>query len=276
MKVPLLLPLLLGLTAPIPPLDAASALREGNRRFHAGDLEGAIAAYASGYDGSDPLLAYNIGTAAHHLGRLPEALLWYRRAEASGQVRDTWLRENLELVRGQLRDAGAREETGTAWSFWMGQRQRLVWIGLLLAWAALPALLLPRDPRVRRAAVAAVALAAGLPFAAGLWLGRNGPRAAVLLADCPGPSGSLRAGSEVRVFSADGGAWRVPGTGFVCPNASVGLVEPSPRPSPRLSVLVESLLSSAGSATSGNPFLEGTMGTQHRIGGATTRMGMAA
>ncbi|HKH49095.1 MAG TPA: hypothetical protein VKM72_30890 [Thermoanaerobaculia bacterium] len=276
MKVPLLLPLLLGLTAPLPPLDSAAALREGNRRFHAGDLEGAMAAYASGYDGSDPLLAYNLGAAAHHLERLPEALLWYRRAEAAGRVDDPWLRENLELVRGQLRDAGAREETGTAWSFWMEHRQRLVWIGLLLAWAALPALLLPRDPRIRRAAVAAVALAAGLPFAAGLWLGRNGPRAAVLLADCPGPSGKLPAGSEVRVFPADGRGWRVPGTGFVCPDRSVGMVEPPPRPSPVLSALTESLLSSAESATSGSPFLEGTMGTQYAVVGATIRTDGAA
>lgn len=276
MKVPLLLPLLLGLTAPIPPPDSTAALREGNRRFHAGDLEGAMAAYASGYDGSDPLLAYNLGAAAHHLERLPEALLWYRRAEAAGPVDDPWLRENLELVRGQLRGAGAREETGTAWSFWMSHHRRLVWIGLLLAWAALPAVLLPRTPRVRRAAVVTVALAAGIPFATGLWLGRSGPRAAVLLKDCTGPSGALPAGSEVRVFPADGRGWRVPGTGFVCPNGAVGLVEPPPRSSPLLSALTESLLSSAGSATSGSPFLEGTMGTQYAIGGATTRTDGAA
>lgn len=225
MRVPLLLPLLLGLTAPLPPLDSASALREGNRRFHAGDLEGAMTVYASAYDGSDPLVAYNIGAAAHHLGRLPEALLWYRRAEASGPSGDSWLRENLELVRGQLRDAGVREETGTSWSFWMSHRQRLVWTGLLLAWAALPALLLPRNPRVRRAAVAAVALASALPFGAGLLLGRRGPREAVLLEACAGPSGGLPAGSEVSVFPADGPGWRVPGTDFVCPERSIGLVD---------------------------------------------------
>jgi hypothetical protein len=68
-----------------------------------------------------------------------------------------------------------------------------------------------------------VALAAGLPFAAGLWLGRSGPRAAVLLEDCAGPGGKLPAGSEVHVFPADGGRWRVPGKGLVCPEESIGL-----------------------------------------------------
>jgi hypothetical protein len=228
MKVPLLLPLLLGLTAPIPPPDAAAALREGNRRFHSGDLEGAMAVYTSAYDGSDPLLAYNAGAAAHHLERLPEALLWYRRAAArraaAAQADDPWLRENLELVRGQLRDAGVLDEKETAWSFWMDHRRQLVWTGLLLAWMVLPALLLPRSSRVRRAAVAAVALAAGLPFAAGLWLGHGGPRDAVVLADCAGPGGKLPAGSEVHVFPADGRGFRVPGSGVVCPQKSIGLV----------------------------------------------------
>lgn len=225
----LLLPLLLGLTAPVPPLDAADALREGNRRFHAGDLTGAMEAYAagygqsSGYDGSrDPLLAYNLGAAAHHLERLPEALLWYRRAAEHAD--DLWLQENLELVRDELRAAGARE-AGATWSFWMDHRRRLLWIGALLAWAALPALLLPRTTRARRAALAAVALAAGLPFAAGLLLGRSGPRAAVLLDDCAGPAGRLRAGSEVRVFPVDGRGWRIPGTELTCPEEAVGVVE---------------------------------------------------
>src|SRR5262245_59538298 len=96
--VPLLL-LLLGMAAPHPPSDAAAALREGNRRFHAGDLEEAMEAYAAGYDGADPLLAYNLGTTAHHLDRLPEALLWYRRAIASdsGGAGNPWLRDNLRL-----------------------------------------------------------------------------------------------------------------------------------------------------------------------------------
>lgn len=229
MRAALLLPLLLGLAAPAPPENTA-ALREGNRRFHAGDLKGALEMYAAGYDDTaDPLLAYNLGTAAHHLERLPEALLWYRRAETA-QAGDPWLRENLALVRGQLRDGGARGETESRWAFWMDHRRPLLGLGALLAWAALPAVLLPRSPRARRAALAAVALAAGLPFAAGLLLGHFGPRAAVLLRDCNGPDGKLPAGSEIRVFPAGepapGEGWRIPETGFICPETAVGLVEP--------------------------------------------------
>jgi hypothetical protein len=232
MRVPLLLSLLLGLALPPPAPDFDAALREGNRRFQVGDLEGAMTVYTAAWDGADPLLAYNIGTAAHHLGRLPEALLWYRRAEVAGYDGDLWLEDNLALVRGQLHDAGAREEAATPWGFWMENRERLLWTGLLLAWAVIPAFLLPRAPRVRRLAVAAVAFAATLPFAAGLLLSRSGPRAAVLLESCPGPSGQLPAGSEVRVFPADGPGWRVPGTDFVCPDRAVGLVEAPPAQPP--------------------------------------------
>jgi hypothetical protein len=231
MKAPLLLSLLLGLLAPAPPPGAEPALREGNRRFQAGDFEGAIAAYTAGYDGSDPLLAYNIGTAAHHLERLPEALLWYRRAEAGDGGGDPWLRENLELVRAQLRDGGAGAAPRTAWSYWMEHGRQLAWTGLLLAWAAVPAVLLPRSARGRRTALLAVALAAGLPFAGGLWLGLRGPKPGVLLHDCAGPAGKLPAGSEIPVFPAEG-SWRVPGLDLVCPADAVGLVEPPPRPSP--------------------------------------------
>jgi tetratricopeptide (TPR) repeat protein len=236
---PLLL-LWLGLAAPVPPSDAAAALREGNRRFHAGDLEGAMEAYAAGYgraagyDGADPLLAYNLGTVAHHLERLPEALLWYRRAMAGDPARTDhpWLRENLELVREQLHADGARNETAAAaWSFWMDHHHRLVWTGILLAWAALPAVLLPRSARTRRVALTAVAIAAGAPFAAGLLLDRSGPQAAVLLQDCGEPADRLPAGSEIWVFPAappNGRGWRIPGSGLVCPDEAVGLVEAPP------------------------------------------------
>lgn len=231
MRASLLLLLLLGPAAPVlPPSDPAAALHEGNRRFHAGDLEGALAAYAAGYgraagyDGSDPLLAYNLGTVCHHLERLPEALLWYRRA-AAVHPGDPWLRENLALVREQLRAGGARDETGALWGFWMEHRLHLLWAGITLAWAVLPALLLPRSARARRTAVTAVAIAAGLPFGAGLLLGRSGPQAAVLLRDCAGPAGRLPAGSEVRVHPEAERGWRVAETGLVCPQEAVGLVE---------------------------------------------------
>jgi hypothetical protein len=215
------------------PADPEAALREGNRRFHEGDFEGAMAAYAAGWDGTDgtdPVLAYNLGTTAHHLERLPEALLWYRRAEALGGG-DPWLSDNLELVRTQL-DASSTEvvshRTSGGWGFWMEHRPQLALLGALLAWAVLPALFLTRSPRTRRAAVAGVALLAGLPFLGAFLLDIFGPRGAVLLRDCPGPEGGLAAGSEVRVFPEPDGRWRIPegGGGFlVCPAEVVGLVD---------------------------------------------------
>jgi tetratricopeptide (TPR) repeat protein len=232
MRPALVLLLLLGWTTPAPSPDATAALREGNRRFQEGDLEGAMAAYAAGYDGNDPLLAYNLGTAAHHLERLPEALLWYRRALAE-HADHPWLQDNLELVREQLRDqmhtGGAQEETGVAtWSFWMDHRHQLLWTGILLAWTALPAVLLPRSARARRIALTAVAIAASAPFAAGLLLAWKGPQAAVLLRDCGRRESRLPAGSEVQVFPAappDSRGWRISGSDLICPDETVGLVE---------------------------------------------------
>ncbi|HJX28284.1 MAG TPA: hypothetical protein VJ885_10245, partial [Thermoanaerobaculia bacterium] len=82
--------------------------------------------------------------------------------------------------------------------------------------------------RARRAAVAIVAVLAGLPFLGALLLDVFGPRAAVLLRDCPGSEGGLAAGSEVRVFPAPDGRWRIPeggGDSLVCPTEAVGLVD---------------------------------------------------
>lgn len=246
MRAALLLPLLtlaataaLGFASPDTTSSLHSpetALAEGNRLFHEGNFEGAMEAYAAGWDGTDPILAYNLGTTAHHLERLPEALLWYRRAEAArGGGEDPWLRDNLELVRAQL-DASRTEvvshQTGGPWGlsigFWMEHRQWLARIGAVLAWGVLPALFLTRSPRARRAAVAVVALLAGLPFLGAFLLGALGPRAAVLLRDCPGPGGGLAAGSEVRVFPETDGRWRVPeggGDSLICPAEAVGLVD---------------------------------------------------
>lgn len=227
MRAPVLL-VLLGLAAPPLASEPAVALREGNRRFHAGDLEGAMEAYAAGYDGADPLLAYNLGAVAHRLGRLPEALLWYRRA-SMGHEGHAWLRENLQLVRGQLRSGGARNQPGVAgWDFWMRHRRRLLWLGVLCAWGAIPVAVVPLSVRRRRLAFAAVALTAVVAFTAGTSLERIGPRAAVLLADCAGPDVRLKAGSEIRVFPVspeEGRGWRIPGHSSICPVESVGLVE---------------------------------------------------
>jgi hypothetical protein len=218
--------LALGASPPGDEVDAETALVEGNRRFREGDLEGALQAYAAGYAGSgaNPVLAYNLGVAAHRLDRLPEAVLWYRRAQ-SFMRRDPWLQDNLELARSAL---GAPERPRPAWAGWVDRRLLLLLSGALLAWS-LP--FLASHAGRRRWLIALVAVLSLLSFTAGLLFGRIGPRAAVLLADCPGPgAGSgLPAGTEVWV-RRDGPDWRVLGEpeGPVCPDETMALVETGP------------------------------------------------
>lgn len=217
---------------PTDPTAPDTALREGNRLFTEGDLEAALAAYAAGWAGgeaeSDPLLAYNLGTTALHLGRLPEALLWYRRAEAASSAVDPWLRDNLEIVRRSLAPS---REAALAWAAVLEGGRWLAVGGVVLAWVTLGLLVLPR-PAFRQPA-AVVATLSCLAFLAGVALEARGPRAAVLLAACPGTD--LTAGSEVWVLEEDG-AWRVLGNrgergergkrNALCPARAVGLVDP--------------------------------------------------
>ena len=205
--------------------DLETALAEGNRKFGKDETEAALETYARGYaDGRSPVagvLAYNAGTCALQLGRLPEALLWFRRAEvlATG---DPWLRDNLALARHALGDP---PEAEPAWSLWLARRRWIAAGGVVLAWAGFGLLLLL--PRLHRGWFAGLVLLAGAAFAAGSLLDRIGPRAAVLLAACPAPGGGLPAGSEVWVLPA-GRGWRVLGEGreLRCPPNSVALVEP--------------------------------------------------
>ena len=212
--------ILLAVTSP------QEALREGNRLFEQGDLEAALDAYAAGWNGPpDPVLAYNLGATAHHLGRMPEAVLWYRRAEAAS-LDEPWLRENLGIARRAL--GVPPEGPRSAWDLWARSGRWLALSGVVLAWAAL-ALLLAR----RR--VAPVALLAGLTFASGIVLSLRGPQAAVLLEDCPAEAPGLAAGSEVWVTPAGDGTWRVLGgvggpSGLLCPGPAVGLVDFQSRP----------------------------------------------
>lgn len=204
------------------------ALEEGNRLFREGDLEEALAAYAAGYgrgDGNlDPLLSYNLGVTAHHLGHLPEALLWYRRAEAAGSE-DPWLRDNLDLVRRAL--GTPPEDVASTWGTWVERSRWLVLAGVILAWGTLALLIL----RPRGLWLAPAALLSCAAFGAGILLEVRGPRAAVLLAGCPEGEGGLPAGTEVWVL-ADGGGWRVLGgdQGLRCPASAVGLVEQNELP----------------------------------------------
>jgi tetratricopeptide (TPR) repeat protein len=208
--------------APADPTDPDVALREGNRLFEEGELEEAMTVYAAGYgrgdSGADPLLAYNLGTTAHHLGRLPEALLWYRRAQAAAHD-DPWLQENLDLLRRSL---GAGEGPAPLWAYGAKAGRWLAMAGVVLAWVALALLALGR----RRGLLAAVALLACAAFAGGFLLDRKGPRAGVLLETCPAGKGGLPAGTEVVVLP-DGAGFRVLGhAGLRCPAERIGLVEP--------------------------------------------------
>lgn len=200
-------------------VDAETALREGNRRFREGRLEAAVEAYRAGLEpgGEVPVLAYNLGTALHRLGRLPEAILWYRRAQAAGST-DPWLAENLERARSDLAAARRGPPAPLAPALLHPWLPRAV--AALLAWAGLvTALVAP--PRGR--AVAAVLLTAALAAWAGAALVRRlGPQPAVLLSACPP---ALPAGSEVWVVAEPSGAYRVSGSGDLCPAATVGLLD---------------------------------------------------
>ncbi len=201
------------------------ALDEGNRLFEADEIEAALEAYARGWTGdgsrADGILAYNTGTCALHLGRLPEALLWYRRAEVAIPG-DPWLRDNLAHTHHALGGDPAMEDLPSSSSSWS---RPLAFAGVALAWTTFLLVVLARRPS--RGLLALLALLACASFAAGIagmLPGRFGPRAAVLLLPC----GGLPAGSEVRVRALDGGGWRIVGQGdrLRCPAEGVGLVGP--------------------------------------------------
>lgn len=207
---------------------SAIALEAGNRLFAEDDLEGALEAYGDGWSGSaspeDAVLAYNAGTSALRLGRLPEALLWLRRAEAAAPG-DPWVRDNLAMARDAL--SLPPPEPPLPWSVWARYGPWAALGGIVLAWTACGLLALGRRPQPRW--LAAFAVLSLTLFAAGLAAGRIGPRPAVLLEPCPlAPAAKegLPAGSEVWVRPAREG-WRVEGRdGLLCPGPAIGLVAP--------------------------------------------------
>ena len=202
-------------------VDAQSALSTGNRLFRDGQIEAAIAAYREGYSPSDPhpTLVYNLGAALHHLDRLPEAVLWYRRAAAD----DPWLEENLWLARRSL--GSQLLPAGGALGFLGRHTGALRVAAIVLAWAVLASVIATaRVPR--RIFLGTVLLAAALYLGA-VAIDRWGPRPAVILTDCIAPTGELPAGTEVWVRRSAEGDWSVSGTAdATCPAASVGLVFP--------------------------------------------------
>lgn len=216
--------------------DPEAALDQGNRLFRRGEREAALAAYAEGWNPDDPhpLLGYNLGATAHRLGRLPEAILWYRRAEEAGLRGDPWLRENLALARAELGlpEGGAPPAPGV----WRRLTPEMRWAAVALAWAALLVLAAPRLPRPwRRAGTATLAALSLGAFLAAALLDRFGPRPVVLLAGCNAAdpaTGGLPPGSEAwAVPHRDGGGaprWRIVGLPhpLECPAEALGWVEP--------------------------------------------------
>ena len=217
---------------------AETALAAGNRLVRDGRLEEALNVYAAGYAGTgspDPVLSYNLGAVAHHLDRLPEALLWYRRAEIGVRGTDPELRadlsDNLELAHRSLESLGVPPgEPPASWRLWIEHREHLPLVGVVLSWCALP--LLALRPGIRGKVLMPLAVLSGLAFAAAFQprLLLAGPRPAVLLQPCPTTDAGLPAGSEVWVTPDGPGNWRVArrdaGRELRCPGEAVGLVLP--------------------------------------------------
>jgi tetratricopeptide (TPR) repeat protein len=225
MRVRPILPLLLAaaaaaaLTGIAEDADPLAALNEGNRLFRNGQLEAAVDAYRAGYspDAPHPTLAYNLGTALHHLDRLPEAILWYRRA---GDSDDPWVAENLWLARRSL-GTQALPPGGLA-GVLAPRADLLRWLAVLCAWGAAAMVVARRELPLWAAAVALAACVAlyGTAVAVERW----GPRPAVLLAACATSAGELPAGTEAWVRRQDDGGFKVTAADAVCPAAAVALV----------------------------------------------------
>ncbi len=227
--------LVLGVLAPVvtlaavamadtePTDDQVSSLREGNRLYREGRLEEARDRYLAGYtpETPHPILAYNLGTTSHHLGLVPEAILWYRRAQASNPG-DPWMQQNLDNARAGL---GLQPYPAPGLAGLVArQRTALLYAGASLAWCGL--ILWIARPR-RSAALAFSLLAAGiLTFGTTMAMNRNAPQAAVVLEDCSAASGDLPAGSEIWVTGRTEEGFRITAGEAVleCPSTAIALV----------------------------------------------------
>lgn len=205
------------------PDDAAepTALLEGNRLFLEDKVDQALEIYEEGWtgDGSpgDAALAYNAGTSALRLGRLPEAVLWLRRAEAAVPG-DPWVRNNLDAVRDALGQPAPESPLLVAaarYGPWVALG------GTVAAWALFALLALGRP--IRPGWLAALAALSCVVFAAGFLAERLSPRAAVLLAPCPG----LPAGSEIWLRPGEEEDWKIHGQKDLrCSERAIGWVRP--------------------------------------------------
>lgn len=203
--------------------DPVAALNEGNRLFRSGQLQEAAQAYEGGYaaEAPHPTLIYNLGTTLHHLDRLPEAILWYRRGGAS---QDPWLQENLWLARRSL--GSQTLPPGGLFGHLTENAWLLRTAGVVLAWLTLAVFLVV--PRLPWWSLASLACLTVLLYGGAWGLERWGPAPAVLLQDCSTPAGDLPAGTEVWVQQA-GDAWRLSGSRVsFCPLGHAELVHPRP------------------------------------------------
>lgn len=207
------------------PGDPQDALRRGNRAFREGRLDEALDLYSAGYRPGHRLLAYNAGTTAHHLDRLPLALLWYRRAAREGDD-DVWLRSNRALVREQL--AAPRHAPPGPWELLTRLAPWLSLLGVTTAWAAWLVARRRTAPRPRHLPEGLLVLA-GLLVATGWVLPRRAPHPLVLLAPCDDSEGVLPAGTETWGRPAadhpDTYIVATPEGGYRCPATGVGEVD---------------------------------------------------
>ena len=205
------------------PSDQVASLREGNRLYREGRLEEARDAYLAGYrpEAPHPVLEYNMATTMHHLGDLPQAILWYRRAEATNPG-DPWMRENLRRARASL---GLQPYDAPGMSGMVSRHATLLfYLAAALAWLG-AALFIARPRRSGVAAAGLVTLGA-LLYALTWAADRSAPRAAVVLEGCSAASGDLPAGSEIWVTGQSDGQVEIAAgrATLVCPRESVSLV----------------------------------------------------
>ncbi len=201
----------------------STALEDGNQLFRGGQIEAAVDVYQAGFrpDQAQPILAYNLGTALHHLNRLPEAILWYRRAGSSD---DPWLEDNLWLARRTL--GSQRLPAQGLFGRLVPSLPLLRGLGIALAWTSLLLVVLAR--RTPSWAPLLCATLAFLTFGAAVLGQHLAPREGVLLKDCTATGLEIPAGSEVWVRPVAGGGWRL-ATGsqpITCPSEAVALVFP--------------------------------------------------
>lgn len=202
------------------PADDSSfeALTEGNRLFRDGQVESAVEVYTRGSEGvarRHPTLLYNLGAALHHLDRLPEAILWYRRA---GSSNDPWLEENLFLARRSL--GSQSMPPGGAWHWLVDCRKYLAPAAIVLAWLSV-LIVFRSDKRLALTTVCVSGFLYGASLAIDYW----GPHPAVVLVDCSTTVGDLPAGTEAWVRLSDEGQWTISGSrNTFCPPESIELL----------------------------------------------------